>query len=163
MAWYTNSLVILRSLVGDDDSALYTDAKLKRILAIAGFRVRQEADFDVTYTVDLTSGSEDISPDPSTDYDFSNMIALKGAVILLTGELKLAGDQNITIWDGPSKIQVDKGKYLKGMLDWAKQEYEDYLKDFMAGNSRSGGAVMTPYTKQFIYPGYDDSYRCGSY
>lgn len=161
MAWYTDGLVILRSLVGDEGTT-YTDAKLKKVLAIGAYRVRQEVDFDTSYEVDLTSGSEAVTPDPTGDYDFINLMALKSAVVLLTGELKLAGDQSIIVQDGPSKIQVDKGKWIKSMLDWSKSEYDDYVKDYIAGNSKYSGVVMTPYTKEFIYPG-TNSTRNGGY
>lgn len=151
MAWQDEPTIILRDIVGDDGTT-YTDAKLRRLLAVSMYRVRSEVSLDHTYEVDLTDTAEDVAPDPSTrspkDYDTINLMALKAATTLLAGELKVAAGQAFTIKDGPSTISTaDKVKYLNTRLEWAKDEYDDYVKNYLAGSSKYGGAVSTPFTR----------------
>ena len=158
MAWHTDGLIILRDLIGDYDAA-YAEAKLKRLLAVAAYRIRQDVSFDIIYEVDLTSGSELVTPDPSgppKDYDFINLMALRASISVITGELKLSADQSISITDGPSKITVEKGKYLKNQLDIMKSQYDEYIKNYLCSKSKFGGAVTGPISKEFIYSDYSD-------
>jgi len=153
MSWETYPVIILRELIGDSDSITYTDDKLKRLLAIAAYRVTQEVSFDYTYTINLTDGSEDISPDPSIapDKDMINLISLKASIILMGAELKSASNDAVLIKDGPSTLDLTKrSEFIKGRLDQAKEEYNDYLKHYMLGNSRSGGSITTPTTVETI-------------
>ena len=151
MAWQDEPIIILRDIVGDDGTT-YTDAKLRRLLAVSMFRVRAEISLDHTYDVVLTALAEDVDPDPSTrnpkDYDAINLMALKASITLLSAELKVAAGQAFTIKDGPSTISTsDKVKYLNTRLQWAQDEYNDYVKNYLAGSSKYGGAVSTPFTR----------------
>ena len=150
MAWQDEPIIILREIVGDDGTT-YTDVKLRRLLAVSMYAIRAEISLDHTYDVDLTALAEDVSPDPSTrspkDYDAINLMALKAAIKLLGAELKVASDQSITIKDGPSTIStVDKAKFLAQRLQWAQDEYDTYVKNYLFGSSKYAGAVSTPFT-----------------
>lgn len=152
MAWETEPTIILREIINDPLAATYSDSRLKTLLAISMYRVRSEISLDYTYEVDLTSGSEDVSPDPSTrspkDYDAINLMALKAAIILTSAELKIASGRSIVLKDGPSQISTgDTAKYLKTVLEWAKEEYDSYIKQILAGSSKYAGAVSTPFTR----------------
>jgi hypothetical protein len=159
MAWQDEPTIILRDIVGDDGTT-YTDAKLRRLLAVSMFRVRSEISLDKTYEVDLTALAEDVSPDPSAatkDYDAINLMSLKAAITLLSAELKVAAGQAFTIKDGPSTISTaDKVKYLDVRLRWAQDEYNDYVKNYLAGSSKYAGAVSTPFTRYGSGGGWTD-------
>jgi hypothetical protein len=159
MAWQDEPSVIFRDIVGDYDGTIYSAARVRRLLAIAAYRVRSEVSFDTTYEVDLTANAESVTPDPETrspkDYDFINLIALKAAIMLLAGEHKIAAGDAVTIKDGPSTITMgDKAKYLQARLEWAKQEYIDYIKAYISGDSKYAGAVTGPMTTERISGGW---------
>jgi hypothetical protein len=152
MAWETEPTIILREIISDPTGATYSDSRLKTLLATSMYRVKSEIVLDHTYEVDLTSGSETVTPDPSTrspkDYDIINLMALKAAIILISAELKIASGRAVVLKDGPSQISTgDTAKYLQALLDWAKDEYDDLIKMLLAGNSKYAGAVSTPFTR----------------
>jgi hypothetical protein len=165
MAWQDEPTIILREIIGDDGTT-YTDAKLRRLLAVSMYRVRSEVSLDVAYTVDLTAGAEAVTPSPEVapkDYDAINMMALRAAIVILSADLKIAASESITIKDGPSTIStVDRGKYLSVRLEWAQKEYDDYIKNYVCGSSRHAGAVSTPFTRYGSSGSYDTS-RSGDY
>jgi hypothetical protein len=165
MAWQDEPMIILRDIVGDDGTT-YTDAKLRRLLAVSMFRVRAQISLDYTYDVDLTALSEDVTPDPSLkspkDYDAINLMALKASITLLSAELKVAAGQAFTIKDGPSTISTsDKVKYLNTRLQWAQDEYDDYVKNYFASSSKYAGAVSTPFTRYGSSGGWSATDRSG--
>jgi hypothetical protein len=165
MAWQDEPTIILRDIVGDEGTT-YTDAKIRRLLAVSMFRVRAEISLDHTYEVDLTAAAEDVTPDPSTrspkDYDAINLMSLKASITLLSAELKVAAGQAFTIKDGPSTISTsDKVKYLNTRLQWAQDEYNDYVKNYFAGSSKYGGAVSTPFTRYGSSGGWSGTERAG--
>jgi hypothetical protein len=165
MAWQDEPMIILRDIVGDDGTT-YTDAKLRRLLAVSMFSVRAQISLDHTYDVDLTATLEDVDPNPSTrspkDYDAINLMALKASITLLSAELKVAAGQAFTIKDGPSTISTaDKVKYINTRLEWAQNEYDDYTKNYLAASSKYGGAVSTPFTRYGSGGGWSVTDRSG--
>ena len=53
MAWTTDLVLFVRTLIGDLDSSKYTDARLEQIISVAAYKVNDEADFNYTYTIDI--------------------------------------------------------------------------------------------------------------
>ena len=53
MAWTTDLVLFVRTLIGDLDSSKYADARLQQIIAVAAYKVNDQADFSYTYTVDI--------------------------------------------------------------------------------------------------------------
>lgn len=157
---WTEAIIILREFIGDPTGATYTDANLQRILAISAFRVRSEVAFDNAYTVDLTAGSETVSPDFSDplDYDFINLICLRSVISIIGAELKLSTNDITSIKDGPATITLGKSNVLKDKLADAKFQYDEYVKNYLCGKSKYSAAVLGPYGK-IISNEYDQEYR----
>ena len=122
MAWTTDLVIILRSIIGDLDSTSFTDSRLQQILAVAAYNVLNDADFSTTYTVDVANST--ISPDPYTtsDVDFSTLTVYKAACILLGSEVKTEAANAISIKDGPSAID------LRGVTQSLTVMYNDLCK-----------------------------------
>lgn len=156
---WTEAIIILREFIGDPTGTTYTDASLQRILAISAFRVRSEVAFENDYTVDLTPGSETVSPDFSSplDYDFINLICLRAVISIIGAELKLSTNDITSIKDGPATITLGKSNVLKDKLADSKFQYDEYVKNYLCGKSKYSGAVIGPYGKiQTDNSYYDD-------
>ena len=83
MAWQLDLVLMLRSLIGDLDETKYTDERLKQVLVIGAYNVKNDADFSTDYTIDV--GTKSISPDPvdTSDTDFTVLTLYKSSCILL--------------------------------------------------------------------------------
>ena len=46
MAWTTDLLLFVRTLIGDLDSSKYTDSRLEQIIAVGAYNVNDASDFD---------------------------------------------------------------------------------------------------------------------
>ena len=70
MPWQMDMILMLRSVLGDLDETKYTDERLKQVLMVGAYNVRNDATFPNTYTVNV--GQVSISPDPvdQSDTDF---------------------------------------------------------------------------------------------
>jgi hypothetical protein len=55
MAWKTDLVLMLRSLIGDLDRTDYTDERLKQILVAGAYNVVNDADFSEDYSVDISA------------------------------------------------------------------------------------------------------------
>jgi len=147
MAWTTDLVIILRSLIGDLDSTSFTDSRLQQILAVAAYNVLNDADFSTTYTVDVANST--ISPDPYTtsDVDFSTLTVYKAACILLGGEVKTEAANAISIKDGPSAIDL-RGvtQSLTVMYNDLCKKYDDLVNSYSYNNTLVGQAILGPYS-----------------
>jgi len=147
MAWTTDLVIILRSLIGDLDSTSFTDSRLQQILAVAAYNVLNDADFSTTYTVDVANST--ISPDPYTtsDVDFSTLTVYKAACILLGSEVKTEAANAISIKDGPSAIDL-RGvtQSLTVMYNDLCKKYDDLVNSYSYNNTLVGQAILGPYS-----------------
>lgn len=147
MAWTSDLVIIFRSIIGDLDSSKFTDSRLQQILAVAAYSVNNDADFSVTYSVDVANST--ISPDPYTtdDVDFSTLIVYKAACILLGSEVKTEAANAISIKDGPSAIDLRGVTQSLSVLygDLCKK-YDDLLSAYQYNNTLVGQAVLGPYS-----------------
>ena len=147
MAWTTDLVIILRSIIGDLDSTSFTDSRLQQILAVAAYNVLNDADFSTTYTVDVANST--ISPDPYTtsDVDFSTLTVYKAACILLGSEVKTEAANAISIKDGPSAIDL-RGvtQSLTVMYNDLCKKYDDLVNTYSYNNTLVGQAILGPYS-----------------
>ena len=128
MAWNVDLVLMLRSLIGDLDRSKYTNERLKQILVVGAFNVKNDADFNTDYTVDV--GEVSISPDPidGNDLDFSSLTVYKSACILLGSEVKTESANAISIKDGPSSIDLrGVSGSLSSLYKDLCQKYDDLL------------------------------------
>ena len=155
MAWDTDALQILRVLLDDIDETTqkYTDDKLTSVLVVSAYQLNQELDFDETYVVNI--GAETITPDPTDDNDFMNLMTLKGACIVNRSELLIAANRAIYVKDGGAAVDLrgvpeNKIKVLeKGWCAAFQDAKIEFLKA-QAGISRmgattAGAVILSPF------------------
>ena len=147
--WSDTAIPVLRVLVNDIDGDTYDDSRLETILLASAYMIVNEIDVASTYSVDMSG--ETISPDPESDVGFMNLLILRTAVLIKNNEAKAAQRLGITIVDGPSTIS-GKEKLAAIVAD-AKAlaaKYEKTRLEYLAGNSKAGQAIMTPFTNESI-------------
>lgn len=161
MSWQQTSNIIIRGLIGDIDSPqTYTDDRLTYIALNSAHLLLNEVSFNSDYSVDVQASS--ISPDPITDTNFINLLALRSAVLISNSEYKTAAKQSFIVKDGPSSLDTStKYRALEAFAATANQAYLKAKLDYVAGNSTGSCAIMTPfysrsYPANMLYSG--DSY-----
>jgi len=167
MAWTTDLVLMLRTLIGDLDSTKYADSRLQQVLVIGAYTVNNDALFPNTYTIDVSAKT--ISPDPVTedDTDFTVLTLYKSACILVGSEVKTESSNAISIKDGPSAIDLRGVSTSLNMM--AKDfcgKYEEMLTKYNyekgSGSGSPGGvAILGPYSPASWGVGtnrYDDYY-----
>lgn len=155
MAWQNEICLIVRHLISDLGSSdeMYSDSRIEEVILVAAQLLLGEVDFDNTYVIDADSLV--ISPDPTTagskDDGFINLVSLKGATIILRGEMKASGAQSFVIKDGPSTIDV-KGVYQakKEILKDMEEVLGRAIVQFKIGDSRAGQAILTPFCTEMV-------------
>ena len=150
--WQTELVELLRVLVNDLDSTLYTDERLRRTIISAAFQVLREG-VTFAYEFDADLGDQDITPDPtepeSKDEDFMNLICIKAGCIINRGDAAKASRQAIAVKDGTSAIDLrDTLKGALALLDksWCQVYDEEILAVRIAElNMTAGAAVLGPF------------------
>lgn len=152
MTWQAVIPQLIRGLIGDFDSPPeYSDGRLEELSIYAAHLLLNEVTFDTTYTVSILT--LEITPDPSTDTGFVNLVALKASLIVLMNEVKVAANQSISVTDGPAKIQlVDVYKAKKELYDALIKAYEKSKLNHQLGNQNPGQAIITPTTIETYGP-----------
>jgi len=155
MAWTTSLTLIVRYLINDIDSTVYSDARLKQSIVISAQLAAMDVTFDKNYTIDIDAAT--ITPDPfdeTQDNGFINLIALRSALLIFSNEAKLASKLGIKVNDGPSSIDTS-GRLSSALriLDSARSAYEKAKVDYVVGQARGFQVVTTPYTVPFISGG----------
>jgi len=169
MAWTTDLVLMLRKLIGDLDSAKYTDTRLQQVLVIGAYNVINDAPFNNNYVVDMNALT--ISPDPisKVDTDFNVLTTYKSACILLGSEVKTESSNAISIKDGPSAIDL-RGvtSSLNLMYKDFCAKYDELLKKYnyekgSGDGTPAGTAVLGPYSPASWGVGYNDNGFNGRY
>lgn len=155
MSWQIEISAIVRAITGDlTEPYTYCQEKLEELIVIAAQLTRNELDFDTTYTISISELS--ISPDPTTDRDdaFINLVALKTACLILTGEMKLAAGRGIKVTDAGASIDLT-GEYnnTKQVTESICKSYQEGKLQYMLGNLNGIKAILTPYTSPNITGG----------
>lgn len=146
MAWSDEVIPVIRLLINDYNSPVtYTDNRLIDTALVSAQLLLTEISFDNSYTISLSSCS--ISPDPSSDDSFINLVSMKAACIILGGEAKTEALNSVRITDGPTTIDLaNRSKDVFQMYQSMIEIFESAKLRYMAGNSIGGQAIMTPYT-----------------
>lgn len=150
MAWETDLVVMVRSLIGDmTEPYAFEDDRLQQSIVVAGLLVSQEFDLDTEYEFDLSA--PDISPDPTDEPDLMAMalFSLKAACLLSLNSYQSALGGGIRVRDGDSEVDTTAG--FKGYSDILTlgpcASYRKLLTDMVTKQGmNNGGAVMSPYS-----------------
>lgn len=154
MAWNTQCLEMVRSLIGDTDcTPEYSDDRLTRLLVVTAYSLVSEIDFDRTYTINVNTQS--ISPDPSLldtpDNNFITLLVLKASHNLMLGESRKYGLGSVKIVDGPSTI--DTSARVKSIKDFASElEMKFYKAKYLYQSGKNVRFVTGPSTNDNINP-----------
>lgn len=151
MAWVEESLVILRELIDDTDDTQYrfTDARLTRLLGIAGKYVQHDAEnsFNYQYTI-AVSPDVSITPDPTGDTNFVDLMILRAACLIDHTEARRAAkNSGFSVREFSSTIDT-KGladARIKLLEKGVCKSYEDALFNFQAGDYVAGSAILGPF------------------
>lgn len=152
-------LPMLRVMVNDIASTTYPDDTLEQVLVVAAMQVSQEARFSSSFRADMVN--IDISPDPTEeatlDDSYTNLVCLKAACIVNTGDAATAASQAIAVKDGTSSIDL-RGA-LEGKMALLKQGWCAVYKDAKLSYQcqaveAAGAAVMTPFRIFAFGPGF---------
>lgn len=148
MYWYDTTLPILRSLINDFDETSYSNQRLLTIMLHSAFLVSRDVELVETYTINI--GSETITPDPSSDVDFLNLILLRSTLLIAQGEYRTASSSAVIIKDGPSAIEINQTMSAKDILARAQANYDKYVLDYRLGVNSVGKAILSPYTQEYL-------------
>ena len=151
MAWPTDTITLLRSLIGDDyptDGYTYTDARLKTLVTSAAVMVVMEEDFSSTYTIGIASDT--ITPDPANKgangQAFQILTALRAAMMIAENDYRTSATKAVSFRDGPSQIDLRASASEKGNLyKAAKERYEQAKVSYRTGDGSLGEAIVSPY------------------
>ena len=147
MAWKTEIGMIVRYLIGDVDydNPTYDDDRLQETILVSSQLVNCELGF--SYSIDVDECV--LSPDPTLgtkDNGFINLVSLKAACIILNSEFRTAAGRAVNFVDGPSRIDSrDTATALKDLARAMCEGYEQAKKEYRAGNSIAGAAIVGPY------------------
>lgn len=147
MTWQTTITQLVRLLINDLDADLYSSATIQSFIAGSAQLVKNEINFDNTYTISVTTPS--ISPDPTStsDDNFINIVSLKTACLILAGEVKTAAASALKVVDGPSSIDASSSyKAKKEWYDKVLEEYNRAVAQHKTGNSVGGIAILGPFS-----------------
>jgi hypothetical protein len=153
--WQNELVRIVRFLINDVDAVSYTDDRLEETILVAAQLIHNSVDFSVSYTIDIDQTI--LSPDPTEgtkDNDFINIVAIKTACIVLGSECKTSAAQGWRVKDGTSSIDTTASyQSLHQLYKELSDQLDSMLMSYQAGNSIGAGAVLTPYTQQYISNG----------
>lgn len=148
-------IFILRNLINDQDSTIYTDDSLTQVICTSAFLVIAETPFISDYIVNLNT--QEITPNPTyanaDDIPFMTLISLKAAYMILNNEAKsYASQTGIKVIDGPSTVSIGNRYEASSKLAQQRKEEYDYLRNQikLEYNGGNGLAVLTPTTVQTI-------------
>lgn len=148
--WQEEMLGILRVYI--DDMCVpyrFDDVRLLSVLVVAARQVLRDCpqSFAASYIIGISDKS--ISPNPATDYAFTDLTVLKAACLIDHTEARRAAkNAGFTVNEFASKIDT------KGLADarfkiietGLCKTYEDSVYEFLTSqNTSSGLAIMSPF------------------
>ncbi len=155
MSWKEESLPILRTLLGDDESPYtYCDERLTDVLVSSARMIRFELSFDVEYTVTVSTST--ISPDPSTDNFFIPLMVLYAASKIAGGEYRLASLESVSVTDGPATIDLGgQANALKARMEALAKDYQQAKLQYAIGNAIGCAAILSTCQSVYSHCYYD--------
>ncbi len=146
MAWQDNTNLMVRHIINDTDpdNYKYSDNRINSTIAVAAQLIVLEIEFDQQYSVDIAS--QTVSPDPSSDDAFINLVVLRAAVIIIGGEIKTESSNAISIKDGPSAIDLrGVSSTLLALYKDLSDRYDSVAHGY-GYNTSIGKAILGPYS-----------------
>ena len=143
MSWQDYTIPLIRNYIGDPAGTTYSDSRLTNIAITSAHSLLNEISFQNDYAIDVPSSS--ISPDPTSDSNFINLLSMKSALLIVNSEARTKSLQIFSIKDGPSSIST--GESSKALLNLSKVLSDAYNKakiDYIAGNSDGATSVAGP-------------------
>jgi hypothetical protein len=149
MSWDIEIPIIVRTLINDlSDQPVYSDERLKQIIAVAAKYVQFDVVLDHGYDVDVSLSS--ISPDPTIDNDeiFISLVSLKAACIVDQSTLRTrAATEGIRAALGPALLSVN------GNLDGIKMilelgpcaAYDELTSHWDVSQATTAVAILSPF------------------
>lgn len=169
--WEEELTTMLRTEIGDLDSSVYSDSRLRQVLVYAAYSVYQSARFVNNYCINVSNIT--ICPDPvsTNDFDFSILTVYKAACIIMTGEAKEKGGKSVSIKDGPSFFDNrNSGTNTMNLMKIMCENYNTLLYNYqMVGSDHSdlaglGQAILSPYSPGSFLAGWNrNDHRSGGY
>lgn len=144
--WKTEMTTLLRYMINDVDetSREFTDERLCSLLVSSAHMTLGVVDFPSSYTVDIPNSG--ISPTPTNDKSFVNLVVLKAACLLAAGEYRTSTNQAIVVRDGPSSVDPRAMVAAKReMMASTCDKYEQAELEYRLGNSNAGEAIIGPH------------------
>tara|TARA_E500000331_G_scaffold324950_1_gene341704 strand:+ start:15027 stop:15533 length:507 start_codon:yes stop_codon:yes gene_type:complete len=146
IGWKTEMTTLLRYVINDADETRreFTDERLCSLLVSSAHLTLGVVDFPANYTVDIPNSG--ISPPPTKDKSFVNLVVLKAACLLAGGEYRASTNQAIVVRDGPSSVDPRAMVVAKReMMQSACKKYEQAELEYRLGNSNAGEAIIGPH------------------
>ena len=162
MAWKTEMTTLLRYVINDNDSPQeFSDDRIHSLIVSSAQLTLGVLDFPKNYVIDIPATG--ITPDPTEgvrDNGFINLVILKSACLLATGDFRSSSNKGIIIKDGPSTID---GRTLvqskKELMDSSCAQYAAAELQFRLGNSSAGEAIVGPHRADAISGGHSNRSR----
>jgi hypothetical protein len=151
MSWQDKMIPMLRILINDMDcTPTYSDMRLEQVLVVGAHYVKQEIDFDTTYTV--TIEDPDISPDPcvtaTLDDVFTNFTVLKAACLVDFSTYRTeALRSGVEARCGPAVLKVlDRLSGFRTLLNEGPcKAFEELKAEYEFGNANVCKAILSPF------------------
>ena len=148
MAWQTEMTTLLRYVINDSESPQeFSDARLQRLIVSSAQLTLGVVDFPKTYIVDVAASG--ITPDPTgdtRDNGFINLVILKAACLLATGDYRKSANKGLIVRDGPSSIDARSLVQSKReLMESLCKDYNEAEFEFRLGNSNAGEAILGPH------------------
>jgi hypothetical protein len=146
MQWQEYTNIMVRHLINDMDfnNYKYSDDRINSTVAVAAQLVVLELDFNASYSVDVAS--QVITPDPTSDNAFTNLVVMRASVIIVGGEVKTEASNAISIKDGPSAIDLrGVSSTLLALYKDLSDKYDSLAQSYGYTGS-VGKAILGPYS-----------------
>lgn len=151
---------MVRDMIGDNNSTVYSDLDLQQKILTAINIMQIEIDFNVDYVADMVGLT--LTPDPYTsspvDYDFMTLASLKTACMIERSEASRATDESVNeVQDNDFRIKIGgtagRDKLNALGVNWCAA-YEKAKDDFVMGQNSdsSGRAIISPFRYTDAYP-----------
>lgn len=149
MAWNTTLGITIRQAIGDFTSPpKYTDVALAPLILTA----IQAISFNIvpSYPYKVNIEANTLMPDPTdsdiADDGFVHLVTLKAAAMLLRSEVRVYGQQAISIRDGTSAIDLKRDlRTLSALADSYESDLTKAIDYYIRNNTIGGMAVISPY------------------
>lgn len=153
MSWKTDCVGMLRVMCDDTDPNNYTysDDRMLQILVVSAKLLLQQADFTTVYTIsfDTLEVTPDFTISPNIDQPFENLLLLRAACLIDTGETRQAAKRGFSFKDDTQAydgrgVAAARAEIMKSG-GWCKQ-YETALEDYQNGLiGEVGAAIISPF------------------